>query len=145
MAAPAAVSTIAGTGRTIELTADGGKTWRVVLRTPRPVMSLSLFGGAEWARFDDGENLRSDNGGRAWAPAVAPFPTDSVCPQGTQQSYVSFAPGGDEWALCTTEGGAGNMGKKRVAYTPGRRGTAMAASRATAIRSESPWRVTGSA
>jgi hypothetical protein len=45
------------------------------------------------------------------------------------QSYVRVVPGGNEWALCTTEGGAGNMGKsvyrleasgwKRVAYTPG--------------------------
>jgi hypothetical protein len=51
------------------------------------------------------------------------FPANSVCPQGTVQSYAS-----DRWALCTTQGGAGSMGKsvyrldaagwKRVAYTP---------------------------
>jgi hypothetical protein len=56
------------------------------------------------------------------------LPTTSVCPQGTMQSYASFAPGGREWALCTTQGGAGSMGKSvyrldargwtRVAYTP---------------------------
>jgi photosystem II stability/assembly factor-like uncharacterized protein len=117
-----------GTDRTIELTADGGKTWRVVLRTPRPVVWISYFSGDEWARLDDGENLRSTDGGQHWAPAVALFPTTSVCPQGTLHSYASFAPGGREWALCTTQGGAGSMGKSvyrldargwtRVAYTP---------------------------
>ena len=115
---------VLGTSRTIELTADGGKTWNVVLRTPRPVVSVSYFSRAAWARFDDGENLRSTEGGRRWAPAVAPmFPAYSVCPRGTSQSYAS-----DRWALCTTQGGAGSMGKsvyrlyangwKRVAYTP---------------------------
>ena len=114
---------VLGTSRTIELTADGGKTWKVVLRTPRPVVSVSFFDGAEWARFDDGENLRSTDGGHRWAPAVAMFPANSACPQGTEQSYAS-----DRWALCTTQGGAGSMGKsvyrldpggwKRVAYTP---------------------------
>jgi photosystem II stability/assembly factor-like uncharacterized protein len=120
---------VLGTSRTIELTADGGKTWRIVLRTPRPVVSVSFSDGAAWARYDDGENLRSANGGRRWAPAVPVLPPpDSVCPQGTWRSYSS---GG--WALCTTQGGAGNMGKSvyrlgakgwtRVAYTafgPGR-------------------------
>jgi len=119
---------VLGTSRTIELTADGGQSWRVVLRTPRPVVSVSFLGGAEWARFDDGESHRSTDGGRRGAPAVAQFPSESVCPQGTQQSWMSIAPGGDDWALCTTQGGAGNMGKsvyrlgakgwKRVAYTP---------------------------
>jgi photosystem II stability/assembly factor-like uncharacterized protein len=55
---------VLGTSRTIELTADGGKTWKVVLRTPRPVVSVSFFDGDEWARYDDGENLRSTDGGR---------------------------------------------------------------------------------
>ena len=120
---------VLGTSRTIELTADGGKTWKVVLRTPRPVVSVWLVDGTAWARYDDGENLRSAGGGRKWAPAVASFPNaTSVCPQGTLQSYASFVPGGYEWALCTTQGGAGNMGKSvyrldakgwtRVAYTP---------------------------
>ncbi len=114
---------VLGTSRTIELTADGGKTWRIVLRTPRPVVWVSFFGGSAMARYDDGENLRSTDGGRRWGPAVAMYPANSVCPQGTVQSYSS-----DRWALCTTQGGAGSMGKsvyrlyakgwKRVAYTP---------------------------
>jgi len=120
---------VLGTSRTIELTADGGKTWKVVLRTPRPVVSVSYFSGAAWARFDDGETLRSTHGGRRWAPAVAPmFPAVSVCPQGTMQNWVSYTPAGSTWALCVTQAGAGSEGKsvyrlyakgwKRVAYTP---------------------------
>jgi hypothetical protein len=115
---------VLGTSRTIELTADGGKTWRVVLRTPRPVVSVSFVGGAAWARFDDGENLLSTDHGRRWTPAaggVGGMPWG--CPQGTEQGWVSL-----DWALCVNEGGAGNQGKsvyrlepsgwKRVAYTP---------------------------
>jgi photosystem II stability/assembly factor-like uncharacterized protein len=74
---------VLGTSRTIELTADGGKTWRIVLRTPRPVVSVSFFAGTAWARFDDGESLRSTNGGRRWAPAALVVTPDAVCPQGT--------------------------------------------------------------
>jgi photosystem II stability/assembly factor-like uncharacterized protein len=117
-----------GTSRTIELTADGGKTWKVVLRTPRPVVWISYFDGAEWARYDDGENLRSTDGGRRWAPAVAMSPADSICPRATVQSWVSYTPAGSEWALCVTQASAGSQGKsvyrlyakgwKRVAYTP---------------------------
>jgi photosystem II stability/assembly factor-like uncharacterized protein len=114
---------VLGTSRTIELTANGGKTWRVVLRTPRPVVSVLVLAGAEWARLDDGENLRSTDGGRRWAPAVASSRTDSACPQDTEQSFVSL-----EWSLCVGPAGTGNEGKsvyrlgaggrKRVAYTP---------------------------
>src|SRR5256884_5827380 len=55
---------VLGTSRTIELTADAGKTWKVVLQTPRPVVAVSYLDGAAWARFDDGENLRSTDDGR---------------------------------------------------------------------------------
>ena len=119
---------VLGTSRTIELTADGGKTWKVVLRTPRPVVSLLFFDGAVWAHYDDGENLRSTDGGRRWAPAVPMFPADSICPQGTTQSWISYTPAGSTWALCVTQASAGSEGKsvyrlrangwKRVAYTP---------------------------
>jgi photosystem II stability/assembly factor-like uncharacterized protein len=119
---------VLGTSRTIELTADGGKTWRVVLRTPRPVVSVSFFDGAAWARYDDGENLRSTDRGRRWLPAVATFPTATVCPPGTTQSWSSFTSGLLEWTLCVTQASAGSEGKsvyrsgiagwKRVAYTP---------------------------
>lgn len=97
-----------GTSRTIELTSDGGKTWRAVLRTPQPVVSVSFTfsGGVAWARYDDGENLRSGDGGRTWVPGVPAVRSDSVCPQGTPQSFASL-----EWSLCVGQGGAGNAAK----------------------------------
>ena len=122
---------VLGTGRTtqgtISLTTDGGRTWKVALRTPRPVVWVSWYGGALTARFDDGENLQSTNGGRTWAPLVVGPPVFSNCPQGMAQQPTN--PPYLNWALCTTEGGAGSMGKsvywqrpghgwKRVAYTP---------------------------
>ena len=119
-----------GTGRTtgtISLTTDGGRTWRVLLRTPRPVVYVTWVQSTLSARFDDGENLQSTNGGRTWAPAVVGPPFFSNCPQGIAQQPTN--PPYLNWALCTTEGGAGSMGKsvywqqaghpwKRVAYTP---------------------------
>ena len=119
-----------GTGRTtgtISLTTDGGRTWRVLLRTPRPVVYVAWIQSTLSARFDDGENLQSTNGGRTWAPAVVGPPFFSNCPQGIAQQPTN--PPYLNWALCTTEGGAGSMGKsvywqqaghswKRVAYTP---------------------------
>jgi photosystem II stability/assembly factor-like uncharacterized protein len=90
---------------TISLTTDGGRTWKVVLRTPRPVVSVSFPGTTAWARFDDGEHLRSDDSGRTWAPAPAPTPFSPPCPPN------EFYDVEGTWALCTTQGGAGNMGK----------------------------------
>jgi photosystem II stability/assembly factor-like uncharacterized protein len=107
---------------TISLTADGGRTWRVAARTPRPVVAVGYDGTALIARYDDGENLRSNDGGRRWSPDVAPTPLTSPCPAGMLASVAG------SWVLCTGEGGAGNMAKAvyritstgahRVAYTP---------------------------
>src|SRR5919201_6733592 len=33
---------------TISLTADGGRTWKVVLRTPRPVVSVTVDETTDW-------------------------------------------------------------------------------------------------
>jgi hypothetical protein len=111
---------------TISLTSDSGKTWRVVLRTPRPVVAVGWYEGAFSARFDDGENLRSTNGGRTWTPTVVGQGLLSACPQGTLQQPGATAY--NAWALCTTEASTGDQGKsvyrltadgwKRVAYTP---------------------------
>jgi hypothetical protein len=96
---------------TIALTSDGGKTWRVVRRTPRPVVALTRNGGAYQAKYDDGETLRSGNG-RIWRPtslATADINTQfSVCPQGTT---IGLNSGATDWSLCTGEPGAGNQGK----------------------------------
>jgi photosystem II stability/assembly factor-like uncharacterized protein len=112
---------------TISLTTDGGKTWKVVLLTQRPVVWVNVAqgGGAE-ARLDDGETLSSTNGGRTWRDAVTGPLRFSTCPQGTVQQPSTAL--WNDWALCTTQGSAGSMGKsvwrlkaggwKRVANTP---------------------------
>ena len=106
---------VLGTTRTIELTSDGGRTWRVVLRTPRPVTSVSIVSSSEYARYDDGENLVSRNGGRTWAPTVVSDTFTAVCPQGTERSYASL-----EWALCVSEPGAGSQAKYVYRDVPNR-------------------------
>ena len=113
-----------GTSSSIELTRNGGRTWKVVFRTPRPVASLSFDDdGRPRAILDDGENLGAADGGRRWTPELALGPRFSPCPPALSIPVFS-----DHWVLCTGQGGAGNAGKavyrftasgaKRVAYTP---------------------------
>jgi photosystem II stability/assembly factor-like uncharacterized protein len=112
---------------TISLTSDGGRTWKVVLRTARPVVAVGTFGATDWATFDDGEYLTSVDRGRTWHPTPTQVPRQgSPCPG--DLANVVTTPRGKSWALCTTEGGVGSMGKsvyrfgprgwRRVAYTP---------------------------
>jgi photosystem II stability/assembly factor-like uncharacterized protein len=114
---------------TIQLTGDGGRTWRVVLRTPRPVTAVAFRGRIAWARFDDGENVASADGGRSWHRTVAVQPPPAPCPwQRYVGGQVVESAGGRAWALCWGQGSAGSMGKavfretargwRRVAYTP---------------------------
>jgi photosystem II stability/assembly factor-like uncharacterized protein len=114
---------------TIQLSADGGRTWRVVLRTPRPVVAVAFRGEIAWARFDDGENVASEDGGRSWHRTIAVQNPTAPC---SWQRYVGGqlveTPGGRAWALCWGQGSAGSMGKavyretargwRRMAYTP---------------------------
>jgi photosystem II stability/assembly factor-like uncharacterized protein len=99
-------------GGTIALTSDGGRTWHVVKATPRPVVSLTVYGGSYIAKYDDGETLRSSGGGRIWRPTtmttadIAAYL--SVCPQGTT---VGTNADNSNWSVCTTEPAAGNQGK----------------------------------
>ncbi len=67
---------------TISRTSDGGKTWKVALRSRRPVVWVSVDGTTAWARYDDGENLRSTDAGRTWHPAVGPNPLTTPCSPG---------------------------------------------------------------
>ena len=113
---------------TISLTSDGGRTWKVVLRTPRPVVAVGSSGATDWATFDDGEYLTSVDGGRSWHPTPTQAPRQgSPCPAATTGQVVSTRRG-NSWALCTTQGATGSMGKsvyrlgpkgwRRVAFTP---------------------------
>jgi photosystem II stability/assembly factor-like uncharacterized protein len=113
---------------TISITSSGGKSWTVLLRTPRPVVWVSVQGRHEQARFDDGETIGSSDRGLHWSPVVVGIPNASQCPA-NERSFVSGS-----WLLCTGVAGVGNQGKSlyrytahgivRVAYTPfpGRRG-----------------------
>jgi hypothetical protein len=92
---------------TISLTSDGGRTWHVLLRTPRPVVAVSVQGVHEQARFDDGETIGSSDGGLHWAPVVVPPATGvaSPCPAGSQAFVVV------DWAVCASQASAGNQAK----------------------------------
>ena len=113
---------------TISKTSDGGKTWKVVHRAPRPVVSVTVDGQTVWARYDDGENLRSTDGGTSWHPAVGPNPISTPCLPGSLTNVSVTTPGGRAWALCVGPAAAGTSGKsvyrlgasgwKRIAYTP---------------------------
>lgn len=108
----------------ISITSNGGKTWTVLFRTPRPVVAVSLQGTREQARFDDGETIGSSDGGLHWAPVVAGYAPvfAGPCPAFTSE-FVS-----GDWAVCATQSSAGNQGKyvyrlratgwKRIAATP---------------------------
>jgi photosystem II stability/assembly factor-like uncharacterized protein len=65
----------------IELTADGGRSFRVVLRTRRPIVALQTAGpNAAIARTDGGGALRTLDGGRSWRPYRLRFTTSFATP-----------------------------------------------------------------
>src|SRR5437764_8229227 len=110
---------------TISTSSDGGKTWRVVLKTPRPVVAAAYFRRGEYrVQLDDGATLLGS--GDRWHPVAPAWQKyESVCPQG---SYVGItANPSSSWAICSGQPGAGNQSKsvyrltdrgwKRVAYT----------------------------
>jgi photosystem II stability/assembly factor-like uncharacterized protein len=114
-------------GGTISLTDDGGRTWRVVLRTRRPVVDVTAAGGVDRAELEGGRWLSSRDGGRTWRPAAAPVEPRPPCPlRSAQVPGVERVIEG-EWALCVGEPGAGNQPKavyrrvrgrwKRIAWT----------------------------
>jgi hypothetical protein len=93
-----------GTTHTIEATRDGGRTWRVIIRTPRPVVSISYDdGGRPRAVLDDGENL----GGARWRPEP-PLEQLTPCPAALNRAVRS-----GDWFLCIGQGSAGS-GEKAV-------------------------------
>ena len=121
------------TSGTVSATSDGGRSWRVLVRTRRPVVAVRFFGAADFAMLDDGETLESGDGGRSWAPygpgiwGVPGVPCDPFTTVSPNQVVVV---GGTLWALCVGEAGTGNQGKsvwrysfqshrwKRLAWTP---------------------------
>lgn len=99
-------------GGTIQRTTDAGRTWHVVLRTARPVTSVSIDSAGDWARIDDGETLHSGDGGRTWAPAVPERPLAAPCPPALDvYAHQLVVTSHHEWALCAGQGSAGQMSK----------------------------------
>lgn len=96
-------------GGTLSLTTDGGRTFRVVLRTPHAVPYLRVVRGVAYAEMQGGGTYASANGRRwhgAGQPAAGPQPR---CPPSDLVFTSSVA--GRIWALCVGEPGAGNQGK----------------------------------
>lgn len=110
----------------IEQTSDGGRTWRVVRRTARPVVAALFFHDAFYVRLDNGTTLEGK--GTSWQripQADAPF--KGYCPKRwipTVSADVLDRTYGREWSICTRQPAAGNEAKavyrneKRVAFTP---------------------------
>lgn len=104
---------------TISVTSDGGKTWRVVRWTPRPVVAVAFFHDVYYAQLDNGRLVSGEPGSRSLFK--------SYCPKGWSPGVSADLLGANltrSWSICTEEPGAGNQakavyrGKKRVAYTP---------------------------
>jgi photosystem II stability/assembly factor-like uncharacterized protein len=97
---------------TIQRTTDGGRTWRIVRRTPWPVVSVSIDAEGDWAQLGDGETLHSRNGGKTWSPDVPETLQATPCPP-PLDIYVhqDVVTAHHEWALCAGEGSAGEMRK----------------------------------
>ncbi len=103
---------------TISATSDGGKTWRVLRRTARPVVAITFFHDAYYAQLDNGRVITGQSGSR-------PFPRR--CPGWFSAGWSADIVDSDlakPWSICLGQGGAGNeakavyRGKTRVAYTP---------------------------
>jgi len=98
-----------GTSRDIEITRDGGRTWKVVFRTPRPVSWIGYdASGRPRAILDDGENL----GGPRWRPELQ-LEQLTPCPAGVNRAFQS-----DDWVLCIGQSSAGSGEKAVYRLTP---------------------------
>lgn len=103
----------------VAVTADGGRTWRVVRRTDRRVVALGFFHDAYYTQLENGAIVSGRTGSRGvftgWCPKgwTPGFSADIV------DTNID-AP----WSICVGPPGAGNQakavyrGRKRVAYTP---------------------------
>ena len=103
---------------TISVTSNGGTTWRVVRRTPRPVVAVGFFHDVYYAQLDNGRLVAGQPGSR---------PFESYCPKGWSRGFSADLLETNltrSWSICTGQPGAGNQekavyrGTKRVAFTP---------------------------
>jgi photosystem II stability/assembly factor-like uncharacterized protein len=111
---------------TVSVTSDGGKTWRVALRTRRPVVAVEYFHDAVYAQLADGQTLSAANDARNWQRRSR-LSFKGYCPKGWDAGFTAdFVDTNIDvpWSVCTGEPGAGNeakavyRGTRRVAFTP---------------------------
>src|SRR5438445_1336009 len=112
---------------TVSVTSDGGKTWRVVLRTRRPVVAVEYFHDAVYARLDDGQTLSAGSDARNWQRRSRLSFKGYYCPKGWNAGFTADLVDTNidvPWSVCTGPPGAGNeakavyRGTRRVAFTP---------------------------
>lgn len=101
---------------TLSVTSDGGKTWHVVRRTPRPVVAVAFFHDVYYAQLDNGRLVSGQ-------PGSQPF--TSYCPKGWVHGVsadvldTNMTPA---WSVCIQQASAGSQtkavyrGTKRVAF-----------------------------
>jgi hypothetical protein len=104
-----------GAGGTVQLTSNGGRTWRVVLRTPKPVVQVAYAGKGIRIVLADNSIRASTDGTRGWHAAPPINMPRSPCPQ---MLFLSHWDG--NWVLCTGELSAGAGGKAVYRFTGGR-------------------------
>ena len=97
-------------GGTISLTTDGGRTYRVVLRTRQAVPYLRLIDGVAYAELQGG-GVYGSRDGTHWRGSAWPgMPRPKQC---RRAEFVSTASTGRKrWAVCTGVPGAGNVDKE---------------------------------
>jgi len=130
-------------GGSIALTRDGGRTWRTATLTPRPVVSVTVSGGAYVSgrayiiQYDDGEMLRSRDGRtwQPWADARYSIREFSRCPLGLAKETNT---GDWSWSLCTTQPSAGAQGKAVYRNLPDRGWVRVACTNFAAARAPCP-------
>jgi hypothetical protein len=112
---------------TISTTSDGGKTWRVVVRTKRPVVDAVYFHDAYEVRLDSGRVLWADSTARRWHHSATRLSFRGYCPKGWSPGITAEIVDVNierPWSICSGIPGAGNVAKavyrgtKRVAFTP---------------------------
>jgi photosystem II stability/assembly factor-like uncharacterized protein len=108
----------------LQVSRDGGRSWRLVRLTRWPVVGVGGSPDLEWAELHGGTVYVSRDRGRTWTrgrrPRVTVRPTP--CPRGVTANPAdeAVAAGNAEWALCASEPGAGNQGKAVFRRTRGR-------------------------
>jgi hypothetical protein len=102
----------------IAVTADGGKTWRVVRHTDRPVVAIAFFHDVYYAELDNGRFISGRPGSRDVFKGY--------CLNGWTRGYSADIVDTNidtPWSICSGQPGAGNeakavyRGRKRDAFT----------------------------